>query len=780
MPNRITDIENTSILQSLNLPDSVSTTSNLLKNGCYYTTYQPKRGRNHFHGTLRFGFTDGKIVISGDLYKNALPSGNNDLPFLPAESGLEAKIPIFELSLYHFYLRCTGFEPEIPQSPAEPIKHLNLGFVRYKYNKDFHSWDEGNSVKNAYTARLENKRAPNGYPALTMYFEGEIFKGDKLDGTFSMGWISPFFRRAQIEIDKVKETIFPTISDDIISGEDWRQIFKMIDWDIEVKFGVPNITAPPDRTWNKGELHSTMVSQRTPEEISQIDKEWRYYLLCVHRFASEEDEQNRNFYGLMFDRSHDKNKRAREGAAIFSHTKFSGRWQNFHNFIEKELHQERLAYLRTAIHEISHAMGLLDDNETPMIMCQTDGLPLESNGKKFPGNINWFFSPDDQHRLRHMPDIWLRPGGIGWHEEYERNIKNVSNPIGAGGLILQEEQNAPPLPTLPEAATAALSKKENEQHLIDNLFRLSVTATYNDQVNQPVRGTFPFGTPVRLNLKLLYRKIKGIEQSPLQMPADFGLTTGNVTISVRKKFRREVHRVQPMLHACNHQSFIELQPGDSIYQYYTLLYGNNKALFPEPGKYKIEITTKFRLKGGPQITLNRIVSVEIIQPLNLEQERITKKILKTPALAQLLVFGGDHLQNEILFLQEILNNDVLGPHFAIIEARRWGNRFFERPKNYDEACTVMKKFETFIGPEKLRHLQLILTGAELQFAARLVYEASFEENYQTDDKKLLLIKELVEMLKNKSKSMLKSRVISRRTKGNILNLLNSVYEDAWE
>ena len=57
--------------------------------------------------------------------------------------------------------------------------------------------------------------------------------------------------------------------------------------------------------------------------------------------------------------------------------------------------------------------------------------------QQFPDNILWSFSPDDRKRLRHLPDIWVRPGGIAFGTDYSTSpISPTDSVEDAEGLTL--------------------------------------------------------------------------------------------------------------------------------------------------------------------------------------------------------------------------------------------------------------------------------------------------------------------------------------------------------
>lgn len=75
------------------------------------------------------------------------------------------------------------------------------------------------------------------------------------------------------------------------------------------------------------------------------------------------------------------------------------------------------------------------------------------------------------------------------------------------------------------------------------------------------------------------------------------------------------------------------------------------------------------------------------------------RILSTPDALLTLVLGGDHLTEGIAAIQAALDEPVLRPHYAYIEAKRIGRRFQNRKPDYKEAAKLMED-ATVLSPQE--------------------------------------------------------------------------------
>lgn len=207
--------------------------------GCYLINYKPSGGLlTTYDGTLRvecngiFGRT-----ASGDLYqrpffflpiklpKPGFPVPSPKIVLLPPPNP-SAGIPILSRGRYRFYLRVTQILESFTFGNS-----FTLRFERWRFTKSAGAWSTGGTWTNegTFTARMSWQPAPSGYPSSGDYLEGDVKDStNTVVGRLTMGWISPYLRKATIEVDRVSQSESALNNG---AGIDWKAIGDGINWD---------------------------------------------------------------------------------------------------------------------------------------------------------------------------------------------------------------------------------------------------------------------------------------------------------------------------------------------------------------------------------------------------------------------------------------------------------------------------------------------------------------------------------------------------------------------
>jgi len=660
---------------------------NSLRGGCWLLNYQPNGSPlTAYDGTLRVEVHSGGRTASGDLYQRPivfipLPQpprpvpprtrpGPDPGPWTPGPgpvigpTGLVAGVPGL-LSGQDSSRRIPFLTPG--PSPANGIPILARDRYRYyvrvtslpetifvgkSFNLSFELWRFNSSAapgqvwsfESAMTARMVHvANTPPGYPSPSDYYEGDVTSTGKVVGRLTMGWLTKYYRRATIEIDTVKGCEQP-LNDG--GAHDWSSVMEDLGWQVNVELSDQNVREPSGNSWSDAEMHSAMLQYR--QTTTNLDAEWRYHILAVRNIDSTPR-------GIMFDAgATDSNHVPREGVGIATDWKVEPGWGSASG---KRFGSLPAPYFRTAVHELGHAMGQYHNFADHGFMCTSDVIASSgSSSNPFPNNIQWSYNSDNLKQLRHYPDPFVRPGGVSFGDA---------------------SPTAPPItPTDLEVAVPEIE--------------LKVT---------PLLGEVPLGAPVRVDYTLT-----NIGSDPIAVPSKLTLKSDFVTGTVTDP-SGAVRSFHTLVRCEDEHRFEVLAPGQSKSSSATLLRGRQGALFGMAGLHTIEVNIQWEV-GAVKARLSGQTTVLITPVLDAEHAAAAHAVLTTPDVHLVLALGGDHLTEGIGAIQTALGSKVLKPHFAVVEAKRVGRRFFQRPASAKAATDALGRDAVMSSEERIKLAKL--------------------------------------------------------------------------
>jgi hypothetical protein len=546
---------------------------------------------------------------------------------------------VFRLNpfFYRYYLRVTQLLESITFQ-----KHFTLGFELYRFAAPNTWTNEG-----AFTAKMVWQfLAPPGYPTTGDYLVGDVKNNaGTVVGRLTMGWVSPSLRKATLEIDRVSVSEVPLNNG---AGIDWKAIFNPMGWDVAIAVSDADVVEPSGESWSDAELHQAMLARR---DASNLDSEWRYHILAVQRIDSTPR-------GIMYDAgATDSNNVPREGAALSSHWVIPN--EDPWGLVKGVRFGAAAApYFRTAVHELGHALGLFHNTVDNGIMNTTDVIASSGTAANpFPNNIQWFFATDDQKRLRHYPDIYIRPGGTAFGTASE-----VTPPISPTDMVFTMEG-----------------------------LELRVT---------PLLTTVPLGAAVRMNVELINTSDRPI-MAPINLSMKSGMVRGIVTDP-----NGTSRTFLPLVRCIEEHPIGNLEPGQRIMHSITLLRGAEGALFPLSGAYRVCVDVNWEM-GGMTATVAGEATLMVTAAVDEAHGEAALKVLSTPDALLTLVLGGDHLPEGIEAIQTALENPILRPHFAFIEAKRLADRFGQRKPDLKAAAELIDD-ATVMSPAEIQRAAMFL------------------------------------------------------------------------
>jgi hypothetical protein len=611
-----------------------------LRAGCYRITFTPKSGLTVFNGTMRVDDQGGKTTISGDLYRYLRISF--PVPFPRAQTVLESPthtdadtavlpkpiigpivspglfpralgIPIYPRNRYYSYLRVTNIQrpPLLTFGPCQ----LTLTAQEYIYTQppagSFNGTFPAAPGSRTVQIVLEPRSAPAGFTS--SYFEGTLYEGGVAQGTFTMGWVSSFYRKATVEIDTLTGAVAPQA----VGTEDMRSVFANAGWNVRVVYDQTNIPVPAGVTatacWSNADLHALMTSVRNPS--TNLDTEWRMHLVVVPAAMG-------CGRGVMYDTI----GVPREGVASFSDDGYpTAQSSNFGTAANKKQRDTPRAFLRSACHEVGHGFNQIHQEQEAgadnSIMTTTPsvadvlGGPATGAPGVFPDQINLAFNDHVRHHLVHFPDIVVRPGGLTFGSGHSSSV--------------------------PEADRYFFEPDELELTLAANESRVEL------------------GEPVELRWTLTNRSRRA-----LPVPSDIGIEAQHAFVSVTDPRGRQ--KLMPsFVIKTENVSIRELEPEEQLTGTTRVFWSTRGFAFEEPGKYNVELRIVWTAQGTP-LAVKASLDLWVNYPQTTADNDAAATLLH-PEVGKYVALGGgaDHLVEAVERIQHVASlegeGDEAGP-----------------------------------------------------------------------------------------------------------------------
>ncbi len=609
------------------------------------TRKRPAKGGDHEDENARVD----SVRASGDLYVKRQVWHETPVSRSPPRLRPRQTVPIFPRRDYSYYFTVSGI--------AFKEDAIELRLASFRFQSADETWGKASHL----TARLtEPDPVPKrwrGRP--NSYLTGPVIndRGNRV-GKLELGWITDRLRRATVEVDVVEGLKDPHLDNG--EGETLKTVFEKVDWDVHVR--EPEVI-PNDRgeVWKDSVLHAKLLEWRSS---SDLDSQWLYHVLVVPRF-----KQSLVYgWGREYDKGAiDVNLVPREGVVVAARSKFPDDPVAYGSAADQFMEDVKPAFFHAVVHELGHAMGLSHRFLGASFM---QGLVYvaEDPDALFPDDLQWYFHPEDVYRLRHYPDIQLRPGGV----PFEHGFSSL------------------PVPEV-DAVTDAR-----------DAFELKVA---------PTSHVLPLGCPLRIHLRLTNKW-----SIPLTAPRRIALSEGSVAGRVIGP-GSEIHRFATATRLRG-SGTSKLPPGESRYHAETLLRGPKGALFPSPGRYIVEINAFWRGSAGIAHVSAR-TDILVMAADDGRHAETALALLGSRELVISLIFRTSpesltrryrrQVQAGIDALQLALSVDQLRPHYEAIEARRLAELsecWLEKAAGLIESASVLT------APEIEGLLELVKSASE--------------------------------------------------------------------
>lgn len=456
--------------------------------GAYLLQFDPKVARNNtvkspriFAGVLRFRqrHDQGKLFSSGsgDLYMVSREEIAETLAGFDKKSEAERLQSLqFPRQGYRYYLRLRGLWVKARKQV------ILVSFETYRYDDEELGWQQCPPIflKISETCPPEMTMKERTCTVVN-HRETEI-------GRLSLIRVAARARHATVKIHAQGSVKRP--DDEKL----WNERLEKAGWSVSVERG-STIEEPGPWTRNhlnqyfQERIESAAVSGRGP---------WLYHVLVVDRIRQGQEE-NEGPLGVMFDIGDNaQGDSPRQGAAIAAKAMIGPE--------EGILEEDADQFHWTALHEFGHMQGLYHNPADRGLM-----QPRSYRDQPYSAAEDSVHSEIDARRLWHLPDLWVRPGGVPFGYRYR------STPVDVLDLLPPSEGLE--LSLAPQVVSIGESPTEFVMTLRNGLQR-NILRPHSSQVNLEngrlgVTLHAPSGTREVLSPVNVPRPLRGLEDIPL-------------------------------------------------------------------------------------------------------------------------------------------------------------------------------------------------------------------------------------------------------------------------
>jgi hypothetical protein len=162
-----------------------------------------------------------------------------------------------------------------------------------------------------------------------------------------------------------------------------------------------------------------------------------------------------------------------------------------------------------------------------------------------------------------------------------------------------------------------------------------------------------------------------------------------------------------------------LDPGKFLEASLTLFGGRQGSLFPQAGVYRLLVEASWLNDGLGAFSVGT-ATITVSDAVDAAHANAARTVLDTPETLLVIALGGDHLKEGIAAVGAALDNAVLRPHFAYVEAKRLATRFGNRLPDLAAAGALIDGTTVMSSDEFRKAVQIVSDNAGSDGAQALV------------------------------------------------------------